>query len=66
MNIHVNGERREVPNGCTVRDLLLALELPTEHVAVERNRAIVPRNRHAATVLQADDRLEVVTLVGGG
>jgi thiamine biosynthesis protein ThiS len=35
-------------------------------VAVERNLQIVPRARHGETALADGDRLEVVTLVGGG
>ena len=32
----------------------------------QRNREIVPRREHAVTVLEAGDRLEIVTFVGGG
>jgi sulfur carrier protein len=35
-------------------------------VAVERNRDLVPRAQHAACALEAGDRVEIVTLVGGG
>jgi sulfur carrier protein len=35
-------------------------------VAVERNGAIVPRSRHADTLLAAGDRIEIVVAVGGG
>ena len=63
--VQVNGEPRTVPNGTTVRALcdLLGLGGP---VAVERNREIVPRARHADTVLCAGDELELVHFVGGG
>jgi thiamine biosynthesis protein ThiS len=35
-------------------------------VAVERNLEIVPRSRWGETIIQANDRLEVVHFVGGG
>jgi sulfur carrier protein len=35
-------------------------------VAVEVNLQLVPRARHAEQQLREADRLEVVTLVGGG
>jgi sulfur carrier protein len=65
IHVEVNGERREVPAGISVRGLcdLLGLAGP---VAVERNREIVPRARHAETVLCDGDTLEVVHFVGGG
>lgn len=64
--ITVNGEPREVPAASTVADLVAALGLRPEVVAVERNREIVPRARHAEVELADGDALEVVTLVGGG
>ncbi|MEQ8847260.1 sulfur carrier protein ThiS [Botrimarina sp.] len=66
MPIQVNGETRDVPEGTTVAALLELLDIRTQGVAVERNLEVVPRSEHAATKLQAGDRLEVVTLVGGG
>jgi sulfur carrier protein len=40
--------------------------LADRRVAVERNREVIPRARHGEVVLGADDRLELVTFVGGG
>lgn len=64
--IHVNGRPRTVAPGSTVATLLETLELDPRTLAVERNLELVPRGLHAATPLAAGDRLEVVTLVGGG
>jgi sulfur carrier protein len=66
LHVEVNGEPVEVPAGCTVAGLLERLVLGRGPVAVERNHELVPGARHAETVLEAGDRLEVVTLVGGG
>jgi sulfur carrier protein len=66
MQIEVNGERREVAEGTTIAGLLRELEVAVPHVAVEVNLEVVPRARHGETKLQPGDRLEVVTLVGGG
>ncbi|MEX2139199.1 MAG: sulfur carrier protein ThiS [Pirellulales bacterium] len=66
MTIILNGETRDVAPGTTVAELLGALEVPARHVAVEVNLELVPRTRHAEQVLHENDRLEVVTLVGGG
>ena len=66
MEISINGKPRTVEPGTTVATLLAALELDPRQLAVERNLELVPRGQHAATPLQAGDRLEVVTLVGGG
>ena len=64
--VTLNGEPRAVPAGTTVAALLEALEIPPRGSAVERNRELVPRREHADTPLAAGDRIEIVTLVGGG
>lgn len=67
MEIQVNGEQRMVPRPLTVKSLLLHLGIQeTAQVAVERNKLIVPRTRHADTPVEAGDCLEIVTIVGGG
>lgn len=66
MNICVNGEPREVEAGLTIAGLLTALQMQPRLLAVERNFELVPRERHAECVLSDGDRLEIVTLVGGG
>ena len=65
IHVEVNGERREVPAGITVRALCDQLGL-SGPVAVERNREIVPRARHESTALAEGDVLELVHFVGGG
>lgn len=66
MRLTVNDQPRELPEGATVSALLAALALPSTRVAVEVNRALVRRAEHAGHVLHDGDRVEVVTLVGGG
>lgn len=66
MEIVVNGERRTVEKGTTVGALLRSLSLSPARVAVERNRRIVHKAEYEATVLAEQDRLEIVTFVGGG
>jgi thiamine biosynthesis protein ThiS len=66
MRVVVNGQPRELPDRATVADLLRAMEVNLRHVAVELNLTVVPRARHAETPLVSGDRVEVVTLVGGG
>ena len=66
MEIVCNGQPHKIVEGTTVADLLTALQLSPRQVAVEINLDLVPRARHAGHVLKAGDRVEVVTLVGGG
>ena len=66
MNITLNGEKRDVPDGLTVRGLLEHLKIRTEKVAVERNLEIVKKATYDATMLAEGDRLEVVSFMAGG
>lgn len=66
MTIHLNGEPRDAPDGSTIAALLESLDIRSKGVAVERNLEVVPRAKHAETRLEDGDRVEVVTLVGGG
>lgn len=64
--LHVNGVERALASGATVSDLVADLGYRPEVVAVEVNERLVPRARRAETRLAPGDRVEVVTLVGGG
>jgi sulfur carrier protein len=66
MQIQVNGLPREVAERTTVAQLLEQLDFDHRYLAVECNMQLVPRREHGAHMLAAGDRLEIVTLVGGG
>jgi thiamine biosynthesis protein ThiS len=66
MQVRVNDQDLDLPEATTVTDLLGRLQLPGTRVAVEINGQIVRRVDHPSTPLRQGDRVEVVTLVGGG
>lgn len=66
MNIHVNGEPRQLPAPLSVLQLLAAEGLAERRVAVEVNGQIVPRSQHATHGLAEGDRVEIVHALGGG
>jgi sulfur carrier protein len=66
VTVTLNGRPQELPDRATVAQLLERLKLGPRGVAVEVNLAIVPAGRHGEHVLEAGDKLEIVTLVGGG
>ena len=69
MELIINGQKRDFPSlseGSSLADLVLALELKSDRVAVEHNGAIVPRTEWQNARLAASDRLEMVHFVGGG
>lgn len=66
MRIHVNGESRELAESRTLLELLNERGLRPERVAVEVNGELVSRSRYGETRLAPEDRIEIVTFVGGG
>jgi sulfur carrier protein len=66
VKLSVNGNLRELADGSTVAALLEDLELAGKFVAVEVNLELVPKAQHTDRVLSDGDRVEIVTLVGGG
>ena len=66
MEITVNGEKREIPEGLTVAALIEHLGMPLDRVALERNRDILPRPQWKSTSVQSNDVFEIVHFVGGG
>ncbi|MEZ5464242.1 MAG: sulfur carrier protein ThiS [Lysobacteraceae bacterium] len=66
MQIILNGETAHVPDALSVAQLIEHLELGRRRVAVELNREIVPKSRHAGTSLNDGDVVELVTAIGGG
>jgi len=66
VEIIVNGKSRRVADEISVAGLLEELRLADRHTAVEVNLQLVPHECHAQHRLVDGDRLEIVTLVGGG
>jgi sulfur carrier protein len=66
MQVTVNGQPRDIPDGLTVSALIEHLGLTQGPVAVEINREIVPRAFHPEKRVEANDVIEIVHFVGGG
>jgi thiamine biosynthesis protein ThiS len=66
ISITINGERREVPAGLNIRNLVAHLGLDPQRVAVELNRRLVRRQEWETTSIEEGASLEIVTFVGGG
>lgn len=66
MEIVVNGEMRQLAQQLSVAQLLVEIGMPPQRLAVEVNRAIVPRSAYDAHYLKHGDQVELVCAVGGG
>lgn len=66
MRLQINGEPREFDSPLSLAALIEQMGMKQDRVAIERNRAIVPREHWAQTQLAEGDQLEIVHFVGGG
>jgi len=66
MQLTVNGEPKEAPEGLTVAALIRELGLGKAACAAEVNKELVPKREQEARPLKDGDVVELVTLVGGG
>lgn len=64
--ILVNGKPLDLPEGTTAAGVVEQLGLAGRPLAVEVNAEVVPRAALAEQTLAEGDRVEIVTLVGGG
>ena len=66
MNVTINGEARSIEGAPSIVELLASLGLEPRRVAVERNKLLVHRPQYGQTRLTDGDKIEIVTLMGGG
>jgi len=66
MRVQINGKEEDIDPSMTVAALVGRFNLQPKHVAVEVNCDLVPRKVFETTSLKEGDRIEIVTLVGGG
>ncbi|MBI4833682.1 MAG: sulfur carrier protein ThiS [Planctomycetes bacterium] len=66
MNLIINGQQKEMPDNLTLSALLTELRINPLGVAVELNLKIIPKTDYAKTQLKENDKLEIISFVGGG
>jgi thiamine biosynthesis protein ThiS len=66
LRVFINGESKEISGTPSLAELIDQLDLPAARIAIELNRDVVRRSEWSSTILQEDDRIEIVHFVGGG
>ncbi|WP_026360695.1 sulfur carrier protein ThiS [Amycolatopsis nigrescens] len=66
MEIQVNGDAREFPDGSTVAGVLEELGAARPGVAVALDGAVVPRGEWAGVTVRDGAQLEILVAVQGG
>ena len=66
IEIELNGAPRRVPAQHTLQELVAALQLEGQALALAVNRVVVPRQRWAGHALRHADKVDIVRAIGGG
>jgi len=66
MQIILNGNPTETPNGTDMAGLIDRLKLTGQRLAVEVNGELMPRSHFQEHRLAPGDRVEIIHAVGGG
>ena len=64
--MQINGQEYALTKVMSLQELLQEQGYRSNLVAVELNGAIVKRSEYDSTMLTAEDKLEIVSFVGGG
>ena len=66
ISITLNGAPHQVPPGQTLDQLIAALSLENQALALAVNRTVVPRKAWPQRILETRDQVEIVRAIGGG
>ena len=66
MNVKINGRQEAVEKDTTIAKLISDKGFTPEHIVVEYNLKIVPKEEWGKIYIGEDDRIEIVSFVGGG
>lgn len=61
----INGIQREIEDICLI-DFLEKEGFNTGKIVVEKNLEIVPKDKYADTFIGNEDKIEILSFVGGG
>nr|YP_009237442.1 hypothetical protein [Wildemania schizophylla]AKS28489.1 hypothetical protein [Wildemania schizophylla] len=66
ISVQINGEPFNCSEPISLHFLLSYLDLSSERVAIELNNSLLPASLLSSTYLSDQDKLEIITIVGGG
>ncbi|GAW99561.1 sulfur carrier protein ThiS [Secundilactobacillus mixtipabuli] len=64
--VTVNGEPQAQAAGQDILTFLQARQAPIDNLVVELNGTIIHRPEYEQTLIKPDDKLELISFVGGG
>ena len=66
MHIVLNGKKFSINEKDTISILLKKIDIKSSKVAIEVNKVVIPKEKYRDFKLKKNDKVEVVTFIGGG
>ncbi len=66
IQVFINGKKKEFYNNNTLITLLDFLEIDENGIAIEINLKVIPKSQYKSTIIQNNDKIEIVQFIGGG
>jgi thiamine biosynthesis protein ThiS len=66
IKIILNGEDYLAEKNQTIDNLILKLNLDISKIAIEKNLQIIPPEEFALSTIKENDKIEIVSFIGGG
>ena len=66
MNITINGKNFNVNENSSLYDILEKNHLNSNNIVIEINQEIISKNLWGETKVNKNDKIEIITAVGGG
>ena len=66
MNVLINGQQKNIDNNLTVEQLVIDLGYKEKRFALEINGEVIPKSEYSNKIIFENDRLEIISAVGGG
>ncbi len=64
--MQINGQESYLDAGISVSEMLEALDIEAKKVIIEINLEIIEKDKYSETKLHEDDKVEIITFMGGG
>ena len=66
MKIFLNGKKINVGNNLTAQQLLSELGYQDKRIALEINGEVTPKSEYSNKIIVENDKVEIITAIGGG
>ena len=66
MQIVLNGKKFSIKEKDTINVLLKKIDIKSSKVAIEVNKVVIPKEKYRDFKFKKNDKVEVVTFIGGG